>query len=254
VNKIFFAIVLVAALSVAAMGQEITARAAAKGKAHNWPVTLAAPHACTVSPNHPCIYYGGDMNLRDSNQNGLSNENTLMVPKSYTYTEVVSPGVHISASFSNNLAFFGVLDPQTATWQYRTGVSEGNGGTLIGSGDTPAQITDTHRNYLGFEEFEVLTKTPLQVPVGLVWFAVTPDCTNPGNSDCTDGRYYNSTTDGTMNAINGMHSVFSSSSCPGSGFRGPVFDSEVHFGVTFENWCNDQKLPASSTMSSGVLK
>ena len=248
-KKILLAVTLVAAFSLFAVGQDMTARAAAHGKVgKGGQIALAAPHACTLSHSHPCVYYGGDINLGDPNQNGLSNENTAFIPQSYTYTEVKAPvSARVSAAFSNNLASFGVLDPQTATWQFRSGVSEGSGGTLLCSGDSAAMITDTHRNDFGFEEFEVVTKTPCTIPAGNVWLAVTPDCTNAGNGDCTSGRYFESNTDGTLNAINGKFTITSNTG------MGPTFDSEIFFGFFYASWCNDLGI-CGDGMSFGVLK
>ena len=242
---------LLAILSITTPAQEMTARAYAA--AHSWKsggsrqVTLDLPHACTLSKQHPCIYYGGDFNVSDPEQNGLSNENTLLIPQSYTYTEVKVPvSVHITASFSNNLGQYGVLDPMTATWAYRTGVSEGQGGSLICSGETPAQIRETLGNPL-FPEWEVLTRTPCTVPAGNVWAAVLPDCTNANDDDCNLARYFESDTDG-LNAINGQFTVTSNTG------MGPTLDSEPSFGYVFASWCNDLQVACGDGMSFGILK
>jgi hypothetical protein len=248
VKKVFFAVACIAAFSLAAMGQGLTARAAARGTSRGGPITLNPPHACTLAKGHPCVYYGGDINASDPQENGGSNENTVFIPQSYSYEEVTSPvSAHITAAFSNNLASFGILDPQTATWQFRSGVSEGNGGTLLCSGDSAALITDTLRNAFGFEEFEVVTKTPCAVTAGNVWFAVTPDCTNVNDGDCSSGRYFESDTNG-PNAINGSFTVTSNTG------MGPTFDSEVFFGAFYQSWCLDQGVICGDGFSAGVLK
>jgi hypothetical protein len=256
VKKTLFAVAFVAMLSLAAMAAQAptNAKAAAKGPSKHFPVTLAPPHACTFSKAHPCVYYGGDLNLSDPNQNGLANENSLFISGTYSYTEVKSPvSAHISGSFTNDLQSY-PTDPATCTWAWRTGVSEGNGGTLIGSGDSKCITTPTGRSDFGFAESENLTATSVSVPAGNVWFTVIPDCQNSSDGACSNGsRSFGTTTDGTTNAINGTFSVKSAPSCPGSGFNGPVFDSSF-FGVTFTNWCNTQGLPANSTMSYGVLR
>jgi len=254
VKKTLFAFAFVAILSLAAMaGQAPTnAKAAAKGPSKHFPVTLAAPHACTFSKAHPCVYYGGDINLSDPNANGYTNENTLFIPNSLTYTQVKSPvNAHITASFTNDLQSY-ANDPKTCTWAWRSGITEGNGGTLLGSGDGNCITTDTGRNDFGFEEFENLTATSVNVTAGNVWFTVVPDCTNAGDSNCSNGqRSFESTTDGTLNAINGSFSV---KGAPNSGSTtfGPVLDS-AFFGITFGSWCTDLGL-CGETMSAGVLK
>ncbi|MGB7583437.1 MAG: hypothetical protein WBM11_01235 [Terriglobales bacterium] len=250
-KKVFFAFAFIAAFSLAAMGQGVTARAAARGTSRGGQNALSAPHACTLEHGHPCVYYGGDINLSDPNANGGSNENDNFISQSFSYAEVNSPkSATVSGAFSNNLASFGILDPKTATWHFRSGVSEGNGGTLLGSGDSPALITDTGRNDFGFEEYEVVTATRVAVPKGDVWFNVTPDCTNPNDPECgaDDPRYFESDTDGTLNAINGKYTVTSN-----NGF-GDMFDSEIFFGAVFQSWCNDQGVMCGEGFSAGVLQ
>jgi len=251
VKKILFAVTMIAAFSVLAMGQALTARAAARGpeSRNGSQIRLITPPACTVSKQHPCVYYGGDLNANDPQQNSLSNENTLFIPNSFTYTEVNVPiAASISASFSNNLSEQAVFDPRTATWFYRTGVSEGNGGTLICSGDNPATTTVVG-NLLDFTEWQVLTTTPCKLPAGNVWFAVTPNCTNPNDTDCSNGtdRFFEEDTDGTLNGINTRFTVTSNTG------MGPTFDSSF-FGYSFASWCNDLGVACGEGMSAGVLK
>ena len=250
-KKILLAVTVIAAFSAFAVAQNTTARASARGAAHRGAISLSAPHACTLSKAHPCVYYGGDINLGDPSQNGGSNENDLFIANSNSYAEVNAPvAAHVSAAFSNNLSSFGILDPQTASYFFRSGVSEGNGGTLLCSGDNPAKITATGRNDFGFNEYEVVTTTPCAVTKGNVWFNVTPDCTNPNDPECgaDSPRYFESDTDGTLNAINGKFTVTSN-----TGF-GDMFDSEIFFGAFFQSWCNDQGAMCGEGFSAGVLK
>jgi len=250
IRKSIVLLALMGAASLVASGQELTARESAR--AHGIPdrqtaITLNPPPACTLYKQHPCVYYGGDLDPNDPEENALSNENTLLIANSFTYAEVNVPvATPISASFSNNLATYGVLDPKKATWFYRTGVSEGNGGTLICSGDNPATMT-AYGNLGGFgPQWQVLTTTPCTVPAGNVWFAVTPNCTNPNDPDCTTLRYFESDTDG-LNAINGKYTVTSNTG------MGPMFDS-AFFGVSFGSWCIDEGTACGDGMSAGVLK
>ena len=177
IGKLLVLATLIASISLVASGQELTAREYAK--AHGVPnrqtaVTLSTPHACTLSKQHPCIYYGGDIDPSDPQENGLSNENTVFIPDARTYNEVNVPvPLRISAAFTNNLQTFGIIDPQTANWDFRVGIhDEGGGilssGTSIGSGTASAQLTDTGRNAFGFEEYELLTRTPVTLPAGNV--------------------------------------------------------------------------------------
>lgn len=248
-KKILFAVTLIAAFSVFAMGRDIqlTARTASKGAVGHSTISLSAPHACGVSKAHPCVYYGGDFNSSDPNANGYANENTLDVPDTYTYNEVNSPvGASLSAAFSNNQSTNDTLDPMTGTWDFRSGVSEGNGGTSLGSGDNPAEFTFTGRIAYGvYNEYEVLTTTPVKVAKGDVWFTVLPNCTNANDANCS-AEFWGSTTDGTLNAINGKYTITSNTG------MGPTFNSS-YFGYTYASWCNDLGL-CGDGMSYGVLR
>ena len=258
---------VLAVVSLAAYGQELTAREYAKARRilnRQTAVTLSTPHACTLSKQHPCIYYGGDIDPNDPEEDGFSNENTLFLEDDWTYNEVSVPvQLKISAAFTNNLQVYGIIDPRTANWEFRSGVSEGNGGILLASGTGPAQLTSTGRNAFGLEEYELLTKTPVTLPAGNVWFDVEPNCTNPNDplcdipngvcpaffqgSHCYSGpaaRYFESDTDG----LNGINSKFTVTSNTG---LGPVLFSP--FDGFFQSWCNDMGICGDGT-SSGLLK
>jgi len=250
VKKLLFAATLITAFSVFAMGADMHMTARQAGNANhraNTAITLTPPHACTFAKGHPCLYYGGDFNANDPNANGYTDENTLLIPNSYTYTEVKAPAsAHISGSFGNSQESFGILDPQTAEWDIRQGVSEGNGGTDLCSGNGAALNTATGRNAFGLNEYEVLTATPCSIPAGNTFLAVVPNCTNSGDGDCSSGRYFESTTDGTLDAINGNFTITSNNGV------GPVLNSSF-FGINWGSWCNDLGL-CGEGMSFGVLK
>ena len=262
-KKSLILVALLAMVSAIAYGQELTAREYAK--AHGIPnrqtaVTLSTPHACTLSKQHPCIYYGGDIDPNDPQEDGFSNENTLFIPESWTYNEVNVPvQLKISAAFTNNLQTFAIIDPQTANWDFRIGVSEGNGGTDVASGTTPAELTSTGRSAFGFEEYELLTRTSVSLPSGNVWFDVQPNCTDPNDVHCNllpppcakplsncglvdEPRYFESDTDG----LNGINSKFTVTSNTG---LGPVL---MVWGYV-QSWCNDMGVCGDGT-SSGLLK
>lgn len=113
-----FILAVVATFSLAASAQELTAREYAKATGipnRKTTITLSSPHACTLSKQHPCIYYGGDIDPNDPQETGLNNENTLFVTTQlWTYTEINIPvalAVKVSAAFTNNLQTYGVIDP-----------------------------------------------------------------------------------------------------------------------------------------------
>ena len=254
-NRSLFVLTVVTALSLAACAQELTAREYAKAHGipeDQTPIKLSAPHACTLSKQHPCIYYGGDIDPNDPQENAFTNENTLLIPVSWTYNEINVPAVslRISAAFSNNLQTFGLIDPDTANWDFRIGVREEYGGTSIASGTSPAKLTDTGRNAFSFEEYELLVKTPVTLPAGHVWFDVEPNCTNPENPDCSEGRYFESDTDG----LNGINTAITVTSKTG---MGPTWYCEPN-GLceppVWVSWCHDEDQACGDGMSVGLLK
>jgi len=256
VKKVLFAVTLIAAFSLAALAQDTNAVAVLHSRGiqvkRGGPIQLSAPHACTYAPGHPCVYYAGDFNTGDANANGYANENTLLVSDTWTYGEVKSPvSASIHGSFGNTQPTLGdIFDPATAMWDYRSGVSEGNGGTSTGSGSGKAIFTATGRIPYGvYTEYEVLTATSTHVSAGDVFFSVQPQCTNSGDSNCPDAQYFTSTTDGTLDAINGNFTV----APDGTNATGPFLNS-AYFGFTYANWCTDLGLCAEVGMSQGVLK
>src|ERR1700730_3662587 len=137
------------------------------------------------------LWYNGDFN----GVNGLANERNTTITQAAVYEDfdvTGGPMWNVTAVFSDNLASTVVTG---ADWEIRTGISEGNAGTLIASGTTNAPIvTPTGRSGFGYTEYMVevtglsITLNPL--PVGQhYWLNVTPV------GDGT-GRSYNSTTSG----------------------------------------------------------
>jgi len=255
VKKTLFVVAFIAALSLVATAQNTNTRAYMSSHGIKvklgGPVGLSTPHACTVSKAHPCVYYGGDFNTSDPNANGYANENTLLVSDSRTYAEVASPvNATIHATFGNTQpVVYNAIDPQQGKWEYRKGVSEGNGGTLTGSGTAAAQFTATGRICYGvYPEYELLGATTTNVSAGNVFFEIQAQCTNAGNSNCGSAQYFTSTTDGTQSAINGNFTV----APDGTNAKGPFLDS-AYFGFSFANWCTDLGLCAEKGMSQGIL-
>jgi hypothetical protein len=153
---------------------------------------LVALHTSANAQAPPgSLWYNGDFNY----VNGLSNERNTLVSQAGVYDDfnvTPPPGWNVTAVFSNNLLNTVVTG---ADWEIRTGVSEGNGGTLIASGTTNSPtVVATGRSGFGYTEFMVEV-TGLNVflpmlPVGQhYWLNVTP----VGNGT---GRSFNSTTSG----------------------------------------------------------
>src|SRR5437667_7718167 len=141
------------------------------------------------------LWYNGDFNY----VNGLANERNTIVSQAGVYDDfnVTAPlGWHVTALFSDNLMSTTVTG---ADWEIRTGVSEGNAGTLIASGTTNSPVvTLTGRGGFGFLEYMVEV-TGLNVFLPMLpsgqhyWLNVTP-------VDNGTGRSFNSTTSG-ANAV-----------------------------------------------------
>ena len=139
------------------------------------------------------LWYNGDFN----DVNGLSNERNTTVTQAAVYDDfnVTAPlGWNVTAVFSDNL--FSAMTVTGADWEIRTGVSEGNAGTLIASGTTNSPVvTLTGRGGFGLQEYMVEV-TGLNVFLPMLpsgqhyWLNVTP----VGNGT---GRSFNSTTSGT---------------------------------------------------------
>ncbi len=148
---------------------------------------------CPVEAGYTCNFYGGDLDLNDPNQNGLANENDAIVGGSpygaATYQNfIVKNPVTVGGLATNNLSG---LNPATAYWEIRSGVSEGNGGTLIASGTGATSNQATGRSDFGFTEYtNFVGGLSVSLGAGTYWMAVVPQ--DPSNAN----RSFNSNTDG----------------------------------------------------------
>jgi hypothetical protein len=144
-------------------------------------------------PNGPAavLWYNGDFDGRD----GLADEQNTVVSQASTYDNFIvpeGPGWNVTSVFTDNLQNTNVTG---ATWEIRTGVSVGNGGTIVASGMTTTPVvTPTGRSGFGFTEFMVevtgLNVNLPALPAGqFYWLNVTPI----GDGG---GRSFNSTTSG----------------------------------------------------------
>jgi hypothetical protein len=137
------------------------------------------------------LWYNGDWN----HVNELANERNTDVSQAAVYDDfniTGGPMWHITAVFSDNPESTVITG---ADWEIRTGLSAGNGGTLIASGTTNSPVvTPTGRSGMGYNEYMVEV-TGLNVflpmlPAGQhYWLNVTP----VGNGT---GRSFNSDTSG----------------------------------------------------------
>ena len=138
-------------------------------------------------PSGNLLWYNGDFN----GVNGLANEQNTLVGQSSIYDNFIvpTPGWHVTGVFSDNLLNTTVTG---ANWEIRSGVSEGNGGTVVASGTTTTPVvTPTGRSGFGFTEFMVeVTGLSVDLAPGTYWLNVTPI----GNGG---GRSFDSDTSGT---------------------------------------------------------
>ena len=139
-KRMLFAVALVITLSLSAAAAEHKTPALSHHRAGNPAAELQdtkeSPDPSVPALCSPCLFYGGDLNPSDPNSSGLSDENTLFAPGSSTYGELaIPPGTTVTVKgILFNVQASAAFDPMTASYDIRTGVSEGNGGTSIASG------------------------------------------------------------------------------------------------------------------------
>jgi hypothetical protein len=184
------------------------------------------------------LWYNGDWN----HVIFLANERNTVVSQAAVYDDfnVTAPLWDVTAVFSNNVMHLG--QPITgADWEIRTGISEGNAGTLIASGTTNTPVViPTGRSGFGLIEYQVEV-TGLNVFLPMLpsgqhyWLNVTP----VGNGT---GRSYNTTTSGT--------------NCVGTpcGNNQNAFFNSTYFGTNFTSTSNQaQPYDYSMGVIGGVV-
>lgn len=202
----------------------------------------------------PCLFYGGDITVTDSNADGFSNENTLLVVGgSQTYGAVTIPaGANATVTgIVFNILASAAFDPFTANWDIRQGVSEGNGGTDVASGSgATISVVATGRVAFGLYEYTIAASFPtVTLTPGEYWFNLQPQCTNTLDGSCSVLRQFVSNTTELTNAVNGSWQP------TGEMFlESPYF---ISFGYdAWSNWC-DSAFGTSSAqcadMSFGLI-
>ena len=178
------------------------------------------------------LWYNGDPN----NINGLANERNTAVTQAAVYDDfnVTSPlGWHVTAVLS--LDFFSPdMSVTAADWEIRTGISEGNAGTLIAGGTTSSPVVT---NYGGTQNEFIVEVTGLNLFLPMLpsgqhyWLNVTP----VGNGT---GRSFDLDTSG--------------ANCVGSpcGNDDNAFFTSTYFGYYFRNTSTEFNQP---DFSMGVI-
>lgn len=177
------------------------------------------------------LFYGGDFDPNNPDSNAIANENDSVVSGNpygaAAYQNfVISSGSswNVTAMFTNDQM---TVNPTTAYWEIRSGISEGNGGTLIASGTGADTVTPTGR----FQEFtNLVSGLNINLGFGTYWMAVVPE--TPSQS----GRSFLSNTFG-LNSI-------------GTQISDQQFFNSAFFGANFTNADNEGVF---STLSSGVI-
>jgi len=230
VKKNLFAVMLVAVFSLSAMaasGTHLTASKAGSASASR----STAPVWGLPSVPATIIFYGGDINVNDPNAQGFANGNTDVVSSAQTYAAVKAPTgsrVVVSGTFGNNSAFFGYFDGE-GTYDIRTGVTDGNGGSSLVHGTATETEVATGRDPFGLIEYTTSISFPrnLTATAGTTyWVNENPQCVS--NPNCEDGEfYYLSNTTQETNSVNGSAQVASQ-----------LYLNSNYFGYTFTNWCD----------------
>jgi hypothetical protein len=223
--------------SGAAAGASQSPAATAQGLGGSGPAksvsSFAPPAACS-----PCLYYSGDFNPADGNANALANEDDAVVSSAHVYTPV-KPGLawSVSGLLINTLSG---LTPTNATWEIRTGVSQGNGGTLVASGSGAVTQTATGRSAFGLTEYtDFVTLSPAVILAAntTYWINVTPVC-----AACANRAFESNVPPATAANHVGPANIVNNS-----------FFNSNFFGANFDNTNNQGGFPLFSFGVKGSL-
>jgi hypothetical protein len=197
------------------------------------------------------LFYAGDYDQTDPNSTAFPDENTFAYDNVKTYGAVTIPrnhgvlveGILFQIIFSSEVR----LDPNETPWEIRDGISGGNGGSLIASGQGSAHVQATGR-YEDGPEYTVAVEVdpPVSLGPGVFWFNLTPQCTNKHDSACSSGS--------------GQYLV-SNTTLQTNNFRGeiqPVGKMYVNsesssYPYTWENWCNLTNPETCARLSFGLI-
>jgi hypothetical protein len=176
------------------------------------------------------LFYGGDFEPSNQNANALANENDAIVGGNpygaATYQNFIIPAGHtwnIQSLFTNNLSD---LTPTTGYWELRTGLSEGNGGTLIASGTAGGSSftwDPTSRSGFGYNEYTAhVHDLSITLSSGQYWMSVVPQAPNQ------TGRSFNTNT---FTRPNGVGTEIDNQQYFDSSFFGSNFGNANEQGV-----------------------
>jgi hypothetical protein len=131
------------------------------------------------------LWYNGNYDLNDAytDQNNvpINFGGSYVLDKSLVYDDFIVPvgqSWTLSSLFVDDQLDYYAL-PTTATWEIRSGMSAGQGGTLLFSGDTAATntlLTAANGNSYIDPEYKISAAvTGVTIGPGVYWMAVAPD-------------------------------------------------------------------------------
>ena len=191
-------------------------------------------------------FYGGDLDPNDQYTDAILNE-TVGDQQPYTSATYQNfyalSNITVRGLFTNNLSDY---IPNSGYWEIRSGVSEGDGGTLIASGTGAATNTLTGRSYHGLQEYtNLVSGLSVTLATGQYWFATVPIC-----QGCENGfaNAYNGNTFG-LNSIgkSDLNLEFFNSPSHGIDFLNPN-DNDGHFPTFTSGVYADPGIPEPASL------
>ncbi|HEX3878446.1 MAG TPA: hypothetical protein VHW24_15760, partial [Bryobacteraceae bacterium] len=139
-----------------------------------------------ASPAFGSIYWNnGNPDLQGDLLNGIGllggSGNSLV----YDDFVVGAGGATVTGVFSNDAlgSVMNLAEIGTAFWEIRSGVSDGNGGTLVASGTGAANVGSSGVSILGNPIYQIgVNGLNVSLTPGTYWLAVAPDVTTSGIS------------------------------------------------------------------------
>ena len=156
-------------------------------------VVLCLSFAYSTPAQAVVLWYNGDYEgepLPDGIINGIN----IAIPEARVYDDFVVPagGWTVGSVIGYNL--MDVLGVSQAAWEIRSGVSEGNGGTLIAGNTSPATQTFVQGGVGGREEFEIkVSGLNVELNPGTYWLSVAPVGFGPVDFNSVDEFYLGET-------------------------------------------------------------
>ena len=152
-------------------------------------IFLAGPALTSSRADAAMLWYNGDYDNRDALANGSAgiNYNGPFLQVSKVYENFIVPTGQtwtVTSVYSTDEILYKSGVPVTkASWEIRSGVGSGNGGTLVASGDTAATQTPVTKipgyTYSFNPTLITATVPSVTLAAGTYWLSVIPDDTAP---------------------------------------------------------------------------